>query len=182
MERYSFRLLFFLATLMTLAACGPTLTPFTQDLYDRYRWSDSELQQIQFYLSHDIVLKREVIGGSSEIISGEIRVEDGRRIEQIAFRRGTPGVLLFRPKDDRFAISFEDGGETRFLMFGPNPKMGDRYALLAAEWNRRQGAVTYDGRKFKVEADDALASLMVDLKRLNKVDVNSRVARGRRVN
>ena len=39
-----------------LVACSPQLTPFSQDLYDRYRWTDEELKNIQFYLSDDIVL------------------------------------------------------------------------------------------------------------------------------
>lgn len=175
----------FLAALLVLAgmsACSPTLTPFTQRLYDQYDWTESELKRIQFYVSDPIILRRQLTGGSSEIISGEIKIVDGREVEEVIIRRNTPGVLLFMPKDDRFAISFEAEGDDRYLIFGPNPKAGNRYALLASEWNRRMGNVTYEGRKFEVDTGSAFASLMVDLKKIRKISVSSRTARGRKVN
>lgn len=167
--------------LLAINACSPTLTSFTQRLYDEYDWTESELKRIQFYVSDDIVLRRQLSGGSSEIISGEIKVVDGREVEEVVIRRKTPGVLLFLPKENRFAISFETEGDDRYLIFGPNPKAGNRYALLASEWTRRSGTVTYEGRKFDVESASAFASLMVDLKKIRKISVNSRTARGRRV-
>lgn len=167
--------------LFTLSACGPTLSPFTQDLYREYRWSERELERIQFYLSEDIVLQRNFSGGSSEIIAGEIKVVEGREVEEIIIREGTPGIFLFSPKDNRFAVSFEDNGGEKFLMFGPNPKMGDRYALLGSEWNRRYGIVTYGGRRYRVDARSAYATLMVDLKKVRRVSKRSRTASGRRV-
>lgn len=172
---------FALLALFTLSACSPTLTSFTQRLYDEYNWSESELKRIQFYVSDDIVLHRELSGGKSEIISGEIKVVDGREVEEVVIRRKTPGVLLFLPKENRFAISFEADGDDRFLVFGPNPKAGNRYSLLASEWRRRGGTVTYEGRKFQVNSSSAYASLMVDLKKVRKISVKSRTVRGRKV-
>ena len=171
-----------LVLIVLLGACSPTLTPFTQRLYDEYNWSESELKRIQFYVSDPIMLRRQLTGGKSEIISGEIKVIDGREVEEIAIPRNTPGVLLFMPKDNRFAITFEAEGDDRYLIFGPNPKAGNRYALLASEWRRRGGTVTYEGRKFEVDGSSAFASLMVDLKKIRKISVKSRTARGRKVN
>ncbi len=168
--------------LLVFTSCGPTLSPFTQRLLDEQGWSEADLEQIQFYLSEDIVLRRQVTEGSSEITRGEIRIVDGREVEQIVFRRGTPGVYLFSPKDNRFAISFEKGGSGRYLIFGPNPKIDGRYAIRGRDFDRRGGTVTYDGRTWRIDGRDALATLMVDLKRIRKQDVNSRVAGGRRIN
>ena len=163
-----------------LSSCSNQLTYFSQDLYDEYRWPEQELKKIQFYTSQDIVLKRELSGGSSEIISGKIKIENGRQIEEVVIRKGTPGAFLFSPKNDRFAISFEEDGDSpRYLMFGPNPKFNDRYALLASEWKRNSGQVTYDGKKWSVTSDDAYATLLVDMRKIDKVSVNSRVAKGR---
>lgn len=178
----SFPYLAAMLVLISLSACSPTLTSFTQRLYDQYDWTESELKRIQFYVSDPIILRRQLTGGTSEIISGEIKIVDGREVEEVIIRRNTPGVLLFMPKDDRFAISFEAEGDDRYLVFGPNPKAGNRYALLASEWNRRMGTVTYEGRKFDVDAGSAFASLMVDLKKIRKISVSSRTARGRKVN
>lgn len=174
-------LTFLLLGVLSLSSCSPTLTPFTQRLYDTYRWNESDLRQIQFYLSEDIVLRRQYSGGSSEIIAGEIKVVEGREVEEVFIPRGTPGIFLFSPKSNRFAISFEDRGDDRYLMFGPNPRAGDRYVLLASSWDRQLGTVTYDGRKFDVDSRSAFAALMVDLKKVRRVSTQSRVVKGRRV-
>jgi hypothetical protein len=178
MIKYCLLLLGF-ATMLT--SCSPTLSPFTQNLYEDNNWTEGDLRKIQFYLSDDIVLYRELTGGNSEIVQGEIKVVNGRKRDQITFRRGTPGVFLFSPKTNRFAVSFEDGGDDRYLIFGPNPKVANRYVLLASDWNRQQGVVTYAGQQWTVDANDAYTALMVDLERLQQVDVNTRVASGRKV-
>jgi len=175
------RSLSFLALLLGLAACSPRLAPFTQDLYDQNRWSEQELKQIQFYLSHDIVLHRQFKAGESTIEGGKIRMIDGREVEEVIFRKGTPGILLFTPKSNRFAISFEDSGEERFLMFGPNPKAGDRYVLLARDWDRRTGEISYDGKVYRTTSESAWAHLMVDLRRIQRMERESRTVKGRTV-
>jgi hypothetical protein len=126
------------------------------------------------------LLKRELTDGSSDIVSGRIRVENGRRIEEVVIRKGTPGALLFTPKSDRFAIGFEEGDE-HYLMFGPNPNRSERYVVLASEWKRNSGEVTYGGKKWRVSSQAAYAALMVDLRKISKMDVNRRVVRGRKV-
>lgn len=162
-------------------SCSPNLSPFTQKLYEDNNWSETELRKIQFYLSDDIVLYRELTGGKSEIVEGEIKIVNGRKRDQITFRRGTPGVFLFSPKTNRFAVSFENGGDDRYLIFGPNPKVANRYVLLASDWNRRQGTISYAGQTWTADANDAYTTLMVDLRRLQQTDVSTRVAGGRKV-
>lgn len=164
-----------------LSSCSPSLSPFTQKLYEDGNWSEEELRKIQFYLSDDIVLYRELSEGKSQIIQGEIKIVNGRKREEVTFRRGTPGVFLFSPKANRFAVSFESEGDDRYLVFGPNPKVGNRYVVLASEWNKNQGTVTYAGQQWTVDANRAYTALMVDLNRLQQTQVNTRVAKGRRV-
>lgn len=173
-------LMFFAASLLFLSSCTK-LTYFTDDVYEQQGWTESELKQIQFYISQDVVLKRELTGGKSEIISGKIKVENGNKIEEVVIPKGTPGTFLFSPKKDRFAVAFEEGGEKRYLMFGPSSKYSDRFVMLASEWNRRSGKVNYDGKKWRVSSDDAYAALLVDLKKVNRFDKSSRTAKGRRV-
>lgn len=166
-----------------ISSCGPKLTPFTQQLYEEQQWSEEELKRIQFYISEDILLFRELRKGESEIVSGEIKIRNGRKVDEVVIKKGTPGVLLFRPKEDKFAISFEDGSDERYLIFGPSRKRGrnGRYGLLSKDWNRRSGKVTYDGRTYNTGSDSAYAALMVDLKRIRDTEVRSRVAKGRTV-
>ncbi len=177
MKQYLFGLL---CTTFLLGACNPNLTPFTQRLYEENDWSEAELKRIQFYLSEDVVLRRISESSRSRIENGEIKVVSGGDQERIVIRKGTPGVLAFSPKENRLAISFEDSDES-FLMFGPNPKASNRYLVLASEWKKRGGMVTYGGRRYRIDSDDAYATLMVDLKKVRKVNTKSRTAGGRRI-
>jgi len=174
-------ILFLSVLIVGLSSCSRSYSPFTQKLYDTNRWSESDLKSIQFYLSDDIVLRRQVSNGSSEIISGEIKMVDGKQVEEVFIKKGTPGVLIFVPKENRLAVSFEDKGDRRFLMFGPNPKQGGRYTLRAKEWKRRRGKVTYEDKTYYTEGESAYAALMVDLKKVRKVSVSSRKAGGRKI-
>ena len=166
--------------LLLLTGCGPKLRPFTQQLYQEQGWEEADLQRIQFYLSEDVVLQRELRSGSSQIRNGSVKVVNGREVEQVVFRRNTPGVFTFSPKDERVAISFEDD-DANFLVFGPNPKNGGRYSLLASDWTRNSGTVSYAGREWKVSSADAFANLLISLKRSREEDTRGRVVRGRRL-
>ncbi len=178
------KVLKFLALIVFTASlfnCSPRLSPFTKDLQDENGWSESDLRKIQFYVSKDIRLYRDFKSGESKIEDGKVRMVNGRKVEEIIIAKGTPGVLALNPKSDRIAISFEseDGGP--FLMFGPNPKVGDRYVLLGKEWKKNGGIVTYDGRPYQTDSESAFSALMIDLKKIKKTKVQSRVAKGRKI-
>ncbi len=160
--------------------CGPTYRPFTAQMQDKFGWTEDDLKHVQFYLSNDIVLRRNLSKGESVIDDGKIVIERGTRIEEIIIPEGTPGVLQFMPKSNRMAISFERGGE-KFLMFGPNPKFDGRYMLLGSTWDRKMGEVTYQGKKYHTSSRSALASLLVDINSVHKVTVSRRKASGRRI-
>jgi hypothetical protein len=78
------------------------------------------------------------------------------------------------------AVSFERNDDD-FLVFGPNPKAGNRYTLLASDWDRRSGSVTYSGKTWSVNSSDAYASLLIPLKRLQDKDVNGKIVGGRKL-
>jgi hypothetical protein len=164
-----------------LTSCSPTLTPFTQKLYDDYKWNPDDLKQIQFYLSDDIVLRRKASEGETQIQNGKIKTIDGEKIEELIFKRGTPCVYLFSPKEQRFAISFEQSEPAKYLMFGPNPKYGNRYVLLGKEWNRNSGTVTYQDASWYTTSESAFACLLVDLQHMSSVQRNSQVIKGHKI-
>lgn len=165
-----------------MVSCSPTLTPFTQKLYQENNWTENDLKKIQFYVSRDIVLWREASSGVSQIANGKIKVVKGKKIEEVTIRRGTSGVFLFSPKENRFAISFEAGDDSRFLIFGPNPKLSNSYVLLGSDWERGTGIVHYDETSYYTDANSGMATLLVDLNRSVNVSRQGRVARGRTVN
>ncbi len=163
-----------------LASCNKNLNYFTQRMNDENGWSEQELKKVQFYLSDDIVLRRQLGASDSRISNGKIRIENGREIEEVRFEKGTPGVVVFSPKANRLAVSFESSDD-RYLIFGPNPKVGNRYTLRGKEWSRYQGKVTYDGRVYETSSRSAMTALLVDLKRANNTDYKSKTVGGRKV-
>src|SRR5690606_19534797 len=173
------RIIFALVIGATAFSCSPSLSPFSSSLIKEYQYDDEALSQIQFYLSDDIVLQRQMRQGESTIDQGRISVRDGRRVEEIVFRSGTPGVYVFSPGDQKLAISFERG-EDRYLIFGPSSRSrrGGRggsgiYGLLAKEWESDYGTITYDGKEYYTPARSAFVTLLVDID--SRVRVNREV-------
>ena len=166
-------------TLLIMSSCSKKLTPFTTNLYAQNQWSEEELKSIQFYLSDDIVIRRQLKDASSEIVEGEIKMIDGRQVEEIIIPKGTPGILEFvRDEKYHFGISFEEG---KYLMFGPNPKRGGEYVLLASGWKNRVGKIRYDDKNYYTGSGDGYAKLMVNLKKINQRDYDSRKVKGRTI-
>jgi hypothetical protein len=173
-------LLFGLLGIFLLTSCGPTLKPFTKSMYEEYNWSERDLQNVQFYLSHDIVLTRKATGHETSIKEGKIRVKKGQKVEKIVIRKGTPGVIVFIPKKNRFAVSF-DKDDNKFLMFGPDRKAQGRFVLLAQDWDKNRGELTYNSERYYTTSESALAHLMVDIKAAAKVKYSREKATGRTV-
>ncbi|MBK6609536.1 MAG: hypothetical protein IPI59_09305 [Sphingobacteriales bacterium] len=167
---------------LALSSCSRNYVPFTEKLYTENSWSESDLQRIQFYLSDDIVIYRQLKESSSEIISGKIKMEQGRQIEEITIQRGTPGVLLYTKGKNSFAISFEEGQDSCYLTFGPNPNYGNQYRVLANDWTKKVGTVHYAGKQYQTRPFSIDAYLMVDMKKINKLDIDRRKAKGRKIN
>ena len=119
-----------------LSSCTTKLTPFTDNMNKDFRWSDNELKNIQFYLSRDIVLWRDLGNSQTKVTNGKIKIVDGRKVEEVVFKKGTPGVYVFSPSNNKFAISFEES-DSKFLMFGASKKVSGRFVLLAKEWNKK---------------------------------------------
>lgn len=165
---------------LSLSSCSKKLQYFTQDIYNDFRWSENELQKIQFYLSDDIVLQRRLGSEDSRITKGKIRVIDGSDVEEIIFKKNTPGVIVFTPKTNHFAVSFEENDDN-YLMFGPNKKAGGRYVLLAKDWDKHLGKITYNGKTYSTTSESAYASLLVDIKKARNISYKSREASGRKV-
>jgi len=161
-----------------LSACSPRLSPFTQKLYEENNWSSAQLKRIQFYLSDGVILRRQRTGADSKISGGKIRMEQGREIEEIIIPKGTPGVLSYIPRENRFAISFEEGKSNRTLIFGPDSRGNNRYVLKVVKWKDARGIIRYDDKNYYIYKSDALALLMVDLKKIRKTQVKKRVAKG----
>ncbi|MEE9371568.1 MAG: PH domain-containing protein [Saprospiraceae bacterium] len=163
-----------------ITSCNRGLRYFNQEMVDEYKWNNAEIKKIQFYLSEDIVLWRKLKKDDTQIKNGKIRIEDDSKVEEVIIKKNTPGVVLFIPKKNKYAVSF-DSDEDHFLMFGPNPKNKDKYVLLAKDWDRRRGKVTYGKVVYSTNSESAFAGLLVDIKTAKNIKYNSKTASGRRI-
>ncbi len=173
------KLILFIAPLLLTTSCK-NLVPYTDAMKKNHNWSDEQVKRIQFYVSRTIVLHRELTEGSTQIVHGKIKTIKGRKVDEIIIRRGTPGVLTEIPRQNKMLVSFEMSDD-HYLSFGVNPDKGEKYMLLASEWKNEMGKVHYYNELYYTDPDSKYAFLMVDLRKIMKMDVNQRVAKGRKV-
>ncbi len=166
--------------LFVFSSCSKKLSVFDQRMQENNNWSQEDLKQIQFYLSEDISLKRISSSGTSQIENGKVKVERGRDVDQVVIDRGTPGVLLFSPKENKLAISFDADDDSKYLMFGPHPKLKGQYVVLASKWKGRRAIVTYGGEKYRL-VGSPYTKLLLDIKKIDKSTISSKRAKGREV-
>lgn len=172
-------LLLFPTLLLLMASCA-TYQPLTEKDRVENNWTDTELKQVQFYLSSDIVIQRKLGNETSTIQNGKVRIINGERVEEVIIKKGTPGVLV-NTADNRIGISFEDGDD-QYLMFGANKGKGGRYYLLASDWQNNVGKVTYEGKTFFCTPESGNAFITLDLKKLHQLEKQQRTAKGRKLN
>lgn len=168
-----------IASMLLLSACGPELVPFTSSVERETGLNKQQLKKVQFYNSSPIVLYRELSRNTTEIASGEVKIVDGKQVEEIVIAQNTPGVMVSN-STDRIGISFETG-QDRFLVFGMNKHRSGAYTLLAKDWQQDIGSIEYDGKNYQVTAQSAATYLMINMQKLKNLNVKSRTAKGRTV-
>lgn len=148
-------------------SCSPSLAPFTSQDVKSNHWTDEHLRAIQYYTSDDILIHREFQEGGSEIIQGKIKTINGRKVEEILIPARSPGVMIQALEGNKLAISFEEGQDHRFLIFGPHPERRGVYVLLAKNYKNGVGEVEYGGEKYWTAPGSNLAFLLVDKNNAN---------------
>lgn len=166
----------------SLMSCSTTSRYFfTESLQDNYRWSSDDLKKIQFYLSDNIVLWKDLRNDKSSIANGKIKTVDGRLVEEVVIKAGTPGVYLFSPQKNHFAITFDPSDDSKYLIFGPSDKMRGRYVLLAKSWDKDLGTVSYGNQIYNTNASSAFVHLMVEINKTGSTKVISSTPSGRKI-
>lgn len=171
---------FILIVLIISVASCKNLVPYTESLRTKNGWTDNQVKRIQFYTSRDVVLQRQVATDETAIQGGKIKILDGKKIEEIIIKRGTPGIVTSIPSSSKMLVSFEKD-DNHFLSFGVNPEQSGKFVLLASEWKNGVGKVTYNAKNYFTSPEGAYTSLMVDLRKVQEVELNQRVAKGRKI-
>ena len=161
--------------------CSSTRVPITYDMIRRYALTAEELKGLQYYVSEEITLRRELESGDREVTGYRLKTRAGKLIEEIVVKRSTPGIAV-ASSEHSIAISFEEGHS---LTFGSDPKYRRRwkgkYTLLAREWMSGNGVIDYAEKKYQAVEDSGDAFLMIDMDTLEDVVHRRRVVEGRKL-
>ncbi len=175
------KFIYILAISIVLTSCA-NLVPYSEALKNQYHLADADIPKIQFYNSDQIVLYKDVTnGGTPSVQGGKIKIVDGRQVEEITIKGLTKGIALKNPlMGNNMGVSFEIN-DSYFLTFGENPKFNNKFCLLASNWKNDIGEITYNGDKYRTPSASGKVFLMVNVKKLQKLDTKTRIAKGRKI-
>ena len=165
------------------ASAPPNLVPFSQKLVTQYSLSDSNITNLQYYVSNSIILQRELSRGDVGVTPGHtLRVVNDKRVEEVVILPKTPGIALRMQADgNSLETSFEEGKNLIFCTLRSNGGHGDLFRLCGQEWDGLVLKVDYGGLRYGTVGPSADAYLMIDLNNLNNFKKNTRVVKGRRL-
>ena len=171
---------------VVLAACSwigcTSRVPLNKELRDGI--TPEEFQQLQCYVSHDIVFRRTLTSEERDVTKGNVlKIEKDQRVEEVVIPAYTPGIVL-SGKDDKLMVSFEppDDGKERFLVFGLTHKWDKRtYYFFPDGEKDTVFNVTYGGKQYTCKKESLWAYLMIDESRASSRTKESRAVSGRRI-
>lgn len=184
--------------------------PFTQELRDQHHLEAKQLQNLQFYNSHPIVLRREVQRGNSQVTSGhKLLVIAGKQIEELVIEEHTPGVVV-GVSEMALKVSFEEGSFMEFSLRdagfaepvmvssgrfaeAPDPFPGDRTLQPPPRQHHLDGtgnfwllphggsSVSFQGQTWEVLGQTQQSHLVISTESLESVEEEKTVLKGRKL-
>lgn len=170
-----------------------TFVPLTQELRDQNHLSEAELENLQYYVSSTITLRRELDSGGRRVTGNHrLLVVAGKSVEDVVIESKTPGVCV-GVGQHTLSISFEQGtsfdfapAAARSYALGapgyaePDPFPGNRSRPLGVRpgdvfsgnyqvWVSPQNTVEVLGKRFDAVDDTEAASLLIDAQSLDEV-------------
>lgn len=173
---------------LALSSCSLNRMYFTVETKKEIEQAGVNLEQVQFYNSHEILLSREISKEEIKVAEGKVRVENGRNIEEIIIPSNTPGICEIHD-EKTLKVSFDtgDGKTLPFLVERKNDMVveGSYFKIGAKKWirtdrGRRIGLVDYQDEVYNLVRGSE-SRLMVDKAVLNKVKRKTHVAKGRKL-
>ena len=97
-----------------LTGCA-SMVPFTHEIRTEHDLAAEDLKGLQFYVSNDVVLRREAEVRGRTIDDGQLKLHAGKTIEEIVIAEHTPGVAVAMDATS-ITISFEEGSALDFSL------------------------------------------------------------------
>jgi hypothetical protein len=95
------------------SGCAAQRIAFLHDYRAPGRLTAKQLEGLQFFVSGDIVLRREVDTSQHQVSDRVYRYVDGKLVDEIRLPAGTPGMVT-KVEDGRLHVSFEEEGALPF--------------------------------------------------------------------
>lgn len=174
------RIAIVLTAITLFTACSSSKTYFNSTVRNNVEANNIAVTQLQFYVDRDVELRREVASGGTKVSAGVVKLENGKYVNIITLKKGTPGVCT-KTYADKIDVSFE-AGDGKYLTFG-KLKRDDRapYTLYADSWHNDLGAITYDGKQYYILAAGSEARLQIKKNVLNSSKIEKREMKGRKI-
>ena len=191
----NFKLTFFGSLLIGLmvTSCARQV-PYDKNLRANANLSYVDLEQMNFYLSHEVHLERKETEQGALVQGGKITAESATATERVEFPKGHSGVLVgYSSNGDTLRISFEKD-DNHYLTFvrkpnvvNPRDSMQGKFYLHAINsFNKGTGKITYHGDQFNAkvipnEMRDYACTITVKMREFKRSRVNTRTVSGRSV-
>lgn len=181
-------LLLLLFTASVLTSCSTSRMYFTVETKLQVEKASIPLTQLQFYNSEEIVLVRQMSKEEFGVEKGRVKIENGKQVEEVIIPRNTPGICELHD-EKTLKVSFDKGNDNAiaFLVERRNGVVteGSHFKIGAKEWitterGNKVGKLDYEGKVFTL-VRGLNSQLLIDKSVLNKVDRDTKVAKGRKL-
>lgn len=156
------------------------LSPFTHKIRKDYNLADSDIRNLQYYVSSTITLQRALSSGEVGVTPGHtLRIINDKKVEEVKINPKTPGIAE-SASPESMEISFEKDCR---LTFGARNStgVGGNYQLYGNNWKGSSGDVNYCGHEYQAVDNSGQAYLLIDLSKLSKFKKESRTVKGRKL-
>lgn len=152
--------------MLFFSSCSQSLVPFTVQMQEKYGLTKSDLTEIQFYLSEDVVLTQEKSGVDKALQNGKFVAVSHKKTEQVVIPINTPCLVVDTNSKGNLKVVFGQDDDT-YLTFGSEHNT-KKFVLLAEEWSETKGVVTYGANKYYTSKLSHHAHLLVNDRKIRK--------------
>jgi archaellum component FlaF (FlaF/FlaG flagellin family) len=152
--------------MLFFSSCSQSLVPFTVQMQEKYGLTKTDLTEIQFYISEDVVLTQEKSGVDKALQNGKFVAVSNKKTEQVIIPINTPCIVVDTNAKGNLKVVFGNDDDT-YLTFGSEHDTR-KFVLLAEEWVGTKGTVTYGANKYYTSKLSHHAHLLVDDRKIRK--------------
>jgi hypothetical protein len=168
-------------SVVILTSCG-VKKPLTNAIKEEYNLNESNIRQVQFFVSSEIVLEQTSKKGTSGTTNdGTLVSSNSNEKNRILILPRTKCIFEEYGPNKEVIIRFETG-QGRTLRFATRPNMDNGKFYLLADWEQNKGGkIEYGNEIYYATPSSGSAHLMVKVKNSQRTKRKDRVVKGMKV-